>query len=161
MQSSPSIQPCGAKPPTKKANLAIPTPTHQPTSRGPISPAYSLSYFQAATNSNGTGTAIIPDLSALNGNGGISSAIGSNRTPTTWNLDLGFYYPIKFSESKELRFTADWFNVTNSQRAVTLDQTFLINSGVTGVAPVSNPFYGSGLIFQYPSALRLGAKFSF
>ena len=48
---------------------------------------------------------------------GVTSAIGSNRTPTTWNLDLGFYYPIKFSESKELRLTADWFNVTNTQRA--------------------------------------------
>jgi hypothetical protein len=105
------------------------------------------------------GTAIIP--SDLANAGGVSSAIGKNRSPTTWNLDLGFYYPIKFSESKELRFTADWFNVTNTQRAVTLDQTFLINSGVTGVPPVSNPFYGTGLIFQYPSALRLGAKFSF
>jgi outer membrane receptor protein involved in Fe transport len=105
------------------------------------------------------GTAIIPDLGV--NSSGVTSAIGANRSPTTWNLDLGFYYPIKFSESKELRFTADWFNVTNTQRAVTLDQTFLINSGVAGVAPVSNPFYGSGLIFQYPSALRVGAKFSF
>jgi hypothetical protein len=91
--------------------------------------------------------------------GGITA--GSNRSPTTWNLDLGFYYPIKFSESKELRFTADWFNVTNSQRAVTYDPTYYINSGVAGVAPVKNPFAGTGLIFQYPSAFRLGAKFSF
>jgi outer membrane receptor protein involved in Fe transport len=108
---------------------------------------------------NPRGTAIIPDLGA--NSFGVESAIGKNRSPTTWNLDLGFYYPIKFSESKELRFTADWFNVTNSQRAVILDQTFLINSGVSGVAPVANPFFGSGQIFQYPSALRLGAKFSF
>ena len=107
------------------------------------------------------GTAIIPDLSSINGNGGISSAIGSNRTPTTWNLDLGAYYPIKFSENMQLRLTADWFNVTNTQRAVTLDQTFSINSGAAGVAPVPNIFYGSGAIFQYPSALRIGAKFSF
>ena len=94
-----------------------------------------------------------------NAPGGITA--GSNRTPTTWNLDLGFYYPIKFSESKELRFTADWFNVTNTQRAVTVDQTLYINSGVTGVAPVANPFSGTGAIFQYPSAFRIGAKFSF
>jgi hypothetical protein len=104
---------------------------------------------------NPRGTSLIPNDAP----GGITSGI--NRTPTTWNLDLGFYYPIKFSESKELRFTADWFNVTNAQRAVTLDQTYLINSGVTGVPPVSNPFFGTGLIFQYPSALRIGAKFSF
>lgn len=107
------------------------------------------------------GTAIIPDLSSINGSGGVSSAIGSSRTPTTWNLDLGLYYPIKFSESKQLRFTADWFNVTNTQRGVTLDNTFLIDSGVEGVDPVPNPFYGSGFVFQYPSAIRLGAKFSF
>jgi outer membrane receptor protein involved in Fe transport len=105
------------------------------------------------------GTSIIPDLGV--NSAGVTSAVGSNRTPTTWNLDLGAYYPIKFSEDMQLRFTADWFNVTNTQRAVTLDQTYLINSGVTGVAPVANPFFGSGLIFQYPSALRLGAKFSF
>ena len=107
------------------------------------------------------GTAIIPDLSAINGNGGISSAIGKNRTPTTWNIDLGLYYPIKFSENMQLRFTADWFNVTNTQRAITVDNTFLIDSGVAGIPPVSNPFYGSGTVFQYPSAFRLGAKFSF
>jgi len=104
---------------------------------------------------NPRGTSLIPSDAP----GGIMS--GVNRTPTTWNLDLGFYYPIKFSESKELRFTADWFNVTNSQRAVTLDQTFKINSGVAGVAPVDNPFFGTGLIFQYPSAFRIGAKFTF
>ena len=108
------------------------------------------------------GTAIIPsDCQAFNGCGGVTSAIGSNRTPTTWNLDLGAYYPIKFSENMQLRLTADWFNVTNSQRAVTLDQTKLINSGASGVPAVPNPFFGTGAIFQYPSAFRIGAKFSF
>jgi len=105
------------------------------------------------------GTAIIPDLGV--NSSGVTSAVGTSRTPTTWNLDLGAYFPVKLSESMSLRFTADWFNVTNTQRAVTLDNTFQINSGVTGVPPVPNPFYGSGTIFQYPSALRLGAKFSF
>jgi hypothetical protein len=104
------------------------------------------------------GTAIIPDSGFTDG---VESAVGGNRTPTTYNLDLGFYYPIKFGETKQLRLTADWFNVTNQQKAVTLDQTFQINSGVSGVAPVFNPFYGSGLIFQYPSSFRLGAKFTF
>ncbi|MEO8649724.1 MAG: TonB-dependent receptor, partial [Acidobacteriota bacterium] len=108
---------------------------------------------------NPRGTSIIPDLGA--DSFGVTSAVGKNRTPTTYNLDLGAYVPIKLSESMQLRFTADWFNALNSQRAVTLDQTFLINSGVAGIPPVSNPFFGSGLIFQYPSALRLGAKFSF
>jgi len=63
--------------------------------------------------------------------------------------------------------TGDWFNVFNSQRAVTLDQTFSINSGVgsaaagTLVPPVPNPFWGSALLVQAPSAFRFGAKFTF
>jgi hypothetical protein len=109
---------------------------------------------------NPRGTTIVPTPS-VTGAGGIESAIGSTRTPTTFNLDLGVYYPIKFDEKRELRFTADWFNVTNTQRAITLDQTFLITSGVAGVPNVPNPFFGTGQVFQYPSALRLGAKFRF
>jgi outer membrane receptor protein involved in Fe transport len=109
---------------------------------------------------NPRGTTIVPTPS-VTGAGGIESAIGSNRTPTTFNLDLGVYFPIKFDEKRELRFTADWFNVTNTQRAITLDQTFLITSGVAGVPNVPNPFFGTGQVFQYPSSLRLGAKFRF
>lgn len=101
------------------------------------------------------GTAIIPGDFP----GGIKG--GDNRGPLTWNLDLGAYYPIQFGENRQLRFQVDWFNVTNSQRAVTTDQTFQITSGASGVPNVPNPFFGSGLIFQFPSALRLGVKFQF
>jgi outer membrane receptor protein involved in Fe transport len=91
----------------------------------------------------------------------VNPRTGSLRTPTTFQLDLGAYYPITFSEKRELRLQVDWFNVTNAQRAVRQDETFLINSGIAGVPPVSNPTFGSGVIFQFPSALRLGVKFSF
>ncbi|HEV8428643.1 MAG TPA: TonB-dependent receptor [Pyrinomonadaceae bacterium] len=108
------------------------------------------------------GTAIIPTVSATQaGFPNTVESIGSNRTPTTMNLDLGVYYPIKVGEGKELRLTGDWFNVFNSQRAVTLDQTFSINSGVTGVPAVQNPFFGSALLVQQPSSFRFGAKFTF
>ena len=108
------------------------------------------------------GTAIVPSVVAVDpGFPNVVQGIGSSRTPTTMNLDLGAYYPIKFGEKRELRLSGDWFNVFNSQRAVTLDQTFSINSGVTGVAPVRNPFYGSALLIQPPSAFRIGAKFTF
>lgn len=109
------------------------------------------------------GTAIVPNTGATvpGGSAGLESAVGTNRGPFVTNLDLGFYYPIVFKENKQLRLQLDWFNALNSQRALTLDQTFLINSGITGVPPVSNPFYGSGLIFQFPSSLRLGVKFQF
>lgn len=107
------------------------------------------------------GTAIIPSTTVTGGEGGLTGAIGKNRTPFTFNLDLGAIYPIKLGENRDLRLSVDWFNVTNVQRAVTLDQTFTINSGVTGIDPVRNPFYGTGTIFQSPSQLRFGAKFSF
>jgi outer membrane receptor protein involved in Fe transport len=108
------------------------------------------------------GTAIVPTVSATQaGFPNVVDSIGSQRTPTTMNLDLGVYYPIKLGEKTELRLTGDWFNVFNSQRAVTLDQTFSINSGVTGVPAVPNPFWGSALLIQPPSAFRFGAKFTF
>lgn len=107
------------------------------------------------------GTAVIPAVNIPGAAGGVSSAIGKTRSPTTFNLDLGVYYPIKFGENKQLRFTADWFNVTNTQRAVTMDTTNSLTLNLAGVPNVQNPFYGTGIIFQYPSSLRLGAKFTF
>src|SRR5262245_31088346 len=85
----------------------------------------------------------------------------SNRTPRTFNLDLGAYYSLPVTEGKELRFQFDWFNVANTQRAVNQDFTKLNSSGVDGVDDVPNPFFGTGTIFQYPSAVRLGVKFKF
>jgi len=108
------------------------------------------------------GTAIVPTVSATQaGFPNVVESVGSNRSPTTMNLDLGVYYPIKVGEGKELRLTGDWFNVFNSQRAITLDQTFQINSGVAGVPNVANPFFGSALLVQAPSSFRFGAKFTF
>src|ERR1041384_924717 len=83
------------------------------------------------------GTAIVPTVSVSDpGFPNVVDSIADNRTPTTFNLDLGVYYPIRLGEGKELRLTGDWFNVFNSQRAVTLDQTFEINNGVAGIPNV-------------------------
>jgi hypothetical protein len=93
----------------------------------------------------------------------INPLTGRNRTPTTYNLDLGAYYPIKLGESQQFRIQVDWFNVFNNQRAVRQDETIRISSGIPGAALIQfpNPFYGQGTIFQYPSSLRLGIKFQF
>jgi hypothetical protein len=95
----------------------------------------------------------------------VNPLTGSTRTPTTYQLDFGTYYPIKLGETREFRLMFDWFNVTNTQRAVRQDETFKINSGLPG-APnpalqFSNAGYGYGTVFQFPSNFRLGAKFSF
>jgi len=91
----------------------------------------------------------------------INPRTGSNRTPRTYNLDLGAYYSLPFTEGRELRFQFDWFNVTNTQRAVAQDFSKLNSSGVEGVDDVPNPFFGTGVNFQYPAAIRLGVKFKF
>jgi outer membrane receptor protein involved in Fe transport len=97
----------------------------------------------------------------------INPITGSNRSPTIYNLDLNAYYPIKLGENKQLRLQVDWFNVLNSQRPLTQDITYQINSGIPGAGAGAgslqffNPFYGNGLIFQFPSSLRLGVKFQF
>ena len=113
------------------------------------------------------GTAIVPTVTATQpGFPNTVDSIGSNRTPTTFNLDMNAYYPIAFGEKRELRLQLDWFNVFNNQRAIRLDETQSINSGIPGVANIpanrfANPFYGAGTIFQFPSSLRLGVKFQF
>ena len=64
--------------------------------------------------------------------------------------------PVAARASREARR-----HVFNNQKAIRQDETFLINSGAPGITPVPNPFYGTGTIFQFPSALRLGVKFQF
>jgi outer membrane receptor protein involved in Fe transport len=93
----------------------------------------------------------------------INPVTGKSRTPSTYQLDFGAYYPISIGESKELRFQFDWFNVTNTQRSLRDDETVRINSGIPGAAGIQffNPGYGTGLVFQFPTTARLGVKFSF
>jgi len=110
------------------------------------------------------GTAIVPVVTATQtGFPNVVDSIGTSRTPFTWNLDMNAYYPIKIGEKRELRLQADWFNVFNNQRAIRLDETLQINSGIPGAGAIqfANPFFGAGTIFQFPSSLRLGAKFTF
>ena len=113
------------------------------------------------------GTAIVPTVTATQtGFPNVVQSNGTTRTPFTTNLDVNAYYPIQVGENKQLRLQLDWFNVFNSQRAIRLDETFSINSGIPGVANIPanrlpNPFYGAGTIFQFPSSLRLGVKFQF
>ncbi len=103
------------------------------------------------------GTALLP----ADAPGGIRA--GSNRTPTTHQLDLGFYYPIALGENKQLRLQLDWFNVTNTQRAIQVDKTVRLSNGIPGAGEgrFLNPFFGTGQVFQFPTALRLGVKFQF
>ncbi len=101
------------------------------------------------------GTASVPSDAP----GGVTAG---SRTPSIFQLDLGGRYSFKI-EQRQLTISVDWFNVTNAQRAIRLDETLYINSGIPGAnfIPFLNPFYGQGTIFQFPSSLRAGIKFTF
>lgn len=102
----------------------------------------------------------LPEFSCIPRGTAINPLTGSNRTPTTYNLDFGASFPIRRGET-ELRVQVDWFNVFNNQRAVRMDDAFLLQSGSPSSAPTPNPFYGTGSFFQFPSYLRFGVKFQF
>lgn len=93
----------------------------------------------------------------------INPLTGKSRTPSYGQLDMGLYYPIKFGETTSLRLNFDWFNILNSQKAIRQDETVRLNGGIPGAAAIQfdNPTFGSGTVFQFPSTLRFGAKFSF
>jgi outer membrane receptor protein involved in Fe transport len=114
--------------------------------------------------------ALIPDPSGVYGNNegfavrrgtAINPITGRNRSPSTYNVDLNTYFPVKLGENKQLRFQADFFNVLNSQRAIREDQTVEITTRLAGAPNVPNLFFGNGVLFQFPRALRLGIKFQF
>jgi hypothetical protein len=92
-------------------------------------------------------------------------------SPTISHLDLHLEYPIKVGERSELRIIADGFNVTNQQKANTVDnewtqraalETTDVNEcgGTDPGCPGANPFWNQVTAFQLPRSLRLGVKLS-
>jgi len=114
--------------------------------------------------------ALIPDPSGVYGNNegfqvprgtAVNPITGRNRSPSTYGVDLNTYFPIKLGEKTQLRFQADLFNVFNAQRAIREDQTVEITTRLSGAPNVPNLFFGNGVLFQFPRALRLGVKLQF
>ena len=99
------------------------------------------------------GTAIIPDLSLINGNGGISALLAATVADNV-EPDLGAYYRSSSRRICSLDHCR-LFNVTNTQRgSLSPDATDHVECRRNSMF---ESFFGSGQIFQYPSAIRLGA----
>ncbi len=66
------------------------------------------------------------------------------------------------SHTRDTAIDLERFVQTN-RALVVEDITLRINSGISGANNIQffNPFYGEGLVFQFPSSLRLGMKFQF
>jgi len=83
------------------------------------------------------------------------------RTPTTFPLDLHFDYTKKLGETKQLKFLADMFNVTNQKRVLRVDQFAELNGGVANpdfLKPDNQVF---SYPYQRPFNMRLAIRFQF
>ena len=77
------------------------------------------------------------------------------RTPTYWRFDFHADYPWHISESKSIKFVADFFNIFNRQTLRLPDQNFQTTVGVL------NPDFLKPLAFYAPFNMRLGMRFEF
>ncbi len=76
------------------------------------------------------------------------------RTPNTTTLDLHADYPLSLGKT-DLHFMLDIFNVTDSQKATTFEDTVELTAGVT------DPDFLKTIQFQNPRAWRLAARWNF
>jgi len=77
------------------------------------------------------------------------------RTPWNERVDLHVDYPWVFSETKRLKFIADFFNVFNQRRVREYNQFQELSLGVPNVDFLQPRFY------QLPFNMRLGMRFEF
>jgi hypothetical protein len=95
------------------------------------------------------------------------------RTPDIYTIDLHLAYSIPIGKVLSLSLFGDVFNVTNAQRAVTVDEVWTRaaaevtmdpnecggpGTGPGTDCPLGNPNWGRPLTFQEPRTVRLGAR---
>jgi hypothetical protein len=95
-----------------------------------------------------------------NGEAFLAPRGAGGRTPVITNTDVHVAYTHNFTERLRGQVILDVFNVMDQQKAILVDQNYRLNVGRLEDAPV-NPLYGSGRLFQYPRAARVGLKFQF
>jgi outer membrane receptor protein involved in Fe transport len=97
------------------------------------------------------------------------------RTPDLFTLDLHFGYTLRIGKALSVSLFGDLFNVTDSQRAVAVDEIWTFaqadrtedpnecggpGTGEGTACPDGNPYWGAPLAFQDPRTLRLGIRLS-
>jgi len=81
------------------------------------------------------------------------------RTPWDERFDVHTDYAWGLSERAKLRFSADFFNIFNSQRVLRPDENTALDF-VAGVNP-PNPDFLKARIYHNPFNLRLGVRLEF
>jgi hypothetical protein len=100
----------------------------------------------------------------------------AGRTPDLFTLDLHLGYTLRMGNALSVSLFGDLFNVTDSQRAVSVDEQWTSaqkdrtedpnecggpGTGPGTNCPQGNPNWGAPLTFQDPRTLRLGVRLSF
>jgi hypothetical protein len=100
----------------------------------------------------------------------------AGRTPELFTLDLHLGYTLRMGNALSVSLFGDLFNVTDSQRAVSVDEIWTFaradrtedpsecggpGTGPGTNCPQGNPNWGEPLTFQEPRTLRLGVRLNF
>lgn len=100
----------------------------------------------------------------------------AGRTPELFRLDLHLGYTLRIGSALSMSVFGDLFNVTDAQRAVSVDEIWTNaradrtadpnecggpGTGPGTACPQGNPNWGEPVTFQDPRTLRLGVRLSF
>lgn len=83
------------------------------------------------------------------------------RTPSNYDADLHFGYPINIPWNAKVNLLLDVFNVLNTQRAVLLDERWGFQQADNASPTPVNPNYGKPVLRTAPTSARFGVRVSF
>lgn len=89
----------------------------------------------------------------------LSERGAEGRTPSNYEVDLHFGYPISLGPAK-LNLLLDVFNLLNAQRPILLDQRWGFSEADNSSPTPTNPRYGEAVIRTPPTSARLGLRLS-
>jgi hypothetical protein len=83
------------------------------------------------------------------------------RTPSNYDADVHFGYPINLAGRGKLNILLDVFNVLNTQRSVLLDQRWGFQESDNELTTPANANYKKAALRTAPTSVRLGARYTF
>ena len=158
--------------PLQRANGLLPDDrTHQAKLYGSYQWSFGVTSGLVARYLSGT------PVSKLGSFGGrfITPRGSAGRTPDLFTLDLHLGYTLRFGTALSVSLFGDLFNLTNAQKALSVDQNWTNadapspadpsecggpGTGEGTDCPDGNPNWGGPLTFQDPRTLRLGIRLS-
>ena len=83
------------------------------------------------------------------------------RTPSNYDLDVHFGYPVNLGASAKLNVLLDVFNLMNTQRAALIDQRWGFQESDNSSPTPVNTNYGKAVVRTAPANVRVGLRLTF